>query len=150
MPNPEKGGRYYLIDGKHVPAEEVEQAAAQQYTQMMREAAEKKALAPDSHPQVQRLRYIANRIVPHALPWNPRAANWRWEVNLLGDKTINAFCMPGGKIAFFFGILDKLQLSDDEVAAIMGHEAAHALRPHRARSQGQHVGQAHVISAPAR
>jgi predicted Zn-dependent protease len=122
---------------KLVPADQVEAAAAQQYTQMMREAAQKNALAPESHPQVQRLRYIANRIVPHALPWNPRAQQWRWEVNLLGDKSLNAFCMPGGKIAFFFGILDKLQLNDDEVAAIMGHEVAHALREHARERMGK-------------
>jgi predicted Zn-dependent protease len=124
---------------KLVPAEQVEAAAAQQYAQMMREAAQKNALAPDSHPQVQRLRYVANRIVPHAQPWNPRAQQWRWEVNLLGDKSLNAFCMPGGKIAFFYGILDKLQLSDDEVAAIMGHEVAHALREHARERMGKNA-----------
>ncbi len=122
---------------KLVPAEQVEAAAGQEYTKMMREAAQKNALAPDSHPQLQRLRYIANRIVPHAQPWNPRAQQWRWEVNLLGDKSLNAFCMPGGKIAFFYGILDKLQLSDDEVAAIMGHEVAHALREHARERMGK-------------
>jgi predicted Zn-dependent protease len=122
---------------KLVPAEQVEAAAAQQYAQMMREASAKNALAPESHPQVQRLRYIANRIVPHASPWNTRAQKWRWEVNLLGDKSLNAFCMPGGKIAFFYGILDKLQLNDDEVAAIMGHEMAHALREHARERMGK-------------
>jgi predicted Zn-dependent protease len=122
---------------KLVPAEQVEAAAAQEYTKMMRAAADQRALAPDNHPQVQRLRYIANRIVPHAQPWNARASKWRWEVNLLGDKSLNAFCMPGGKIAFFIGILDKLQLSDDEVAAIMGHEVAHALREHARERMGK-------------
>lgn len=122
---------------KLVPAEQVEAAAAEQYTQMMRQAAQKNALAPESHPQVQRLRYIANRIVPHALPWNSRASKWRWEVNLLGDPSINAFCMPGGKIAFFNGILEKLQLDDNEVAAIMGHEMAHALREHARERMGK-------------
>ena len=77
-----------------------------------------------------RLRAIAQRIIPNALPWNSRARQWNWEVNLLGSPQVNAFCMPGGKIAFYFGILQKLQLNDDEVASIMGHEAAHALREH--------------------
>ena len=122
---------------KLVPAEQVEQAAAQQYAQMLRGAADQRALGPDKHPQVLRLRAIAQRIIPYTEPWNPRAKQWRWEVNLLGGKEINAFCMPGGKIAFYFGILSQLQLNDDEVAAIMGHEVAHALREHARERMGK-------------
>jgi predicted Zn-dependent protease len=122
---------------KLVPAEQVEQAAAQQYAQMTREASGKRALAPDSHPQVQRLRFIAQRIIPHTYAWNARARQWRWEVNLLGSKDLNAFCMPGGKIAFYYGILAQLQLTDDEVAMIMGHEMAHALREHARERMGK-------------
>jgi len=120
-----------------VPAEQLEAAAAQQYQQMMREATQQRALANAEHPQVVRLRSIAQRIVPFAAPWNRRAEQWRWEVNLLGSRELNAFCMPGGKIAFYFGILQKLQLSDDEVAAIMGHEVAHALREHARERMGK-------------
>ncbi len=115
---------------KLVPADQVEQAAAQQFVQMQNQARQKRALAPDDHPQLLRLRYIAKRMIPFAPAWNPRASQWRWEVVLIGSPEINAFCMPGGKIAFFWGILAKLQLSDDEVAMIMGHEMAHALREH--------------------
>jgi predicted Zn-dependent protease len=122
---------------KLVPAEQVEQAAAQQYAQMMRNAADQRALGPDNHPQVQRLRAIAQRLIPFTESWNPRVKQWRWEVNLLGSKDLNAFCMPGGKIAFFFGILSQLQLNDDEVAAIMGHEMAHALREHARERMGK-------------
>jgi predicted Zn-dependent protease len=135
---------------KLVPAEQVEAAAAQQYAQMMQKAAQQRALAPDSHPQVQRLRFIAQRLIAHARPWNARATNWRWEVNLLGSKDLNAFCMPGGKIAFFYGILALLQLTDDEVATIMGHEMAHALREHArermAKTAATRIG-ASVLSA---
>ncbi|WP_439112561.1 M48 family metallopeptidase [Hydrogenophaga sp.] len=115
---------------KLVPAEELEGAARQQYAQMMGEAGGKQALLPTSHPQVQRLRRIAQRIIPHAPAWNARATQWQWEVNLIQSPQVNAFCMPGGKIAFYTGILDKLKLSDDEAAMIMGHEMAHALREH--------------------
>ena len=115
---------------KLAPAEEVERMALQQYRQQLSQAAEKRALAPPDHPQLKRLRAIAQRVIPHALAWNPRARDWKWEVNLIGSKQINAYCMPGGKIAFYTGILDQLQLSDDEVAMIMGHEIAHALREH--------------------
>jgi predicted Zn-dependent protease len=122
---------------KLVPAEKLEQAAAQQFVQMQRQAKQQRALAPDDHPQLLRLRYIAERIIPFTPPWNARAAKWRWEVMLIGSKEINAFCMPGGKIAFFWGILQRLQLNDDEVAMIMGHEMAHALREHARERMGK-------------
>jgi predicted Zn-dependent protease len=122
---------------KLVSAEQVEGAAQQQYLQLTREAAGQRALAPDNHPQVQRLRAIAARLTPYAPPWNERAKIWKWEINLLGSNQVNAFCMPGGKIAFYMGILQKLQLNDDEVATIMGHEVAHALREHARERMGK-------------
>ncbi len=113
-----------------IPADKQEQSAAMQYNQMKQQFAEKGILAPDNHPQVQRLRAIAKRILPFAPRFNARAAQWRWEVNLVSSRQLNAFCMPGGKIAFYTGIIDSLQLSDDEIAIVMGHEVAHALREH--------------------
>ena len=115
---------------KLVPAAELEKAAGQQYSQMMAEARSQGALMGDGSAQLRRLRAMANRLIPHAAPWNERAKSWRWEVNLINSPQINAFCMPGGKIAFYTGILDKLKLTDDESAMIMGHEMAHALREH--------------------
>ena len=123
-----------------VPAQEIESAAAQEYTKLVADARANGALAQQGNPQLQRLRNIAGRLVPQTAQWNDRSRQWRWEVNLLGSKQINAFCMPGGKIAFYTGILDQLQLTDDEAAMIMGHEMAHALREHSrsriAKSQG--------------
>ncbi|MEQ1805262.1 MAG: M48 family metallopeptidase [Burkholderiaceae bacterium] len=124
---------------KLVSADQVERAATQQYLQLQQQAADKKALAPDNHPQLIRLRAIEQRIRPHTYEWNERARQWKWEVNLLNSSQINAFCMPGGKIAFYFGILEKLQLTDDEVAMIMGHEAAHALREHARERMGKNM-----------
>ena len=125
---------------KLVPAEELENAATQQYAQMLAEAGSKGALAPANNPQLQRLQRIATKLVPQTSQWNDRSKQWKWEVNLIGSKQINAFCMPGGKIAFYTGILDQLKLTDDEAAMIMGHEMAHALREHArariAKSQG--------------
>ena len=102
-----------------VSAEQIEQAGVQQYAQMRQKAAQQNVLAPEGHPQVVRLRAIAQRIIPYTYEWNERARQWRWEVNLIGSKQINAFCLPGGKIAFFYGILDQLKLTDDEVAMVM-------------------------------
>lgn len=120
-----------------VPAQEVEQAAAEQYAKMLSQAAAKKALGSKDNAQVRRLRGIAARIIAFTNEWNDRAKNWRWEVNLIGSPQINAFCMPGGKIAFYSGLLDKLKLSDDEVAVVMGHEIAHALREHARERMGK-------------
>ena len=115
---------------KLIPAETLEASAVQQYKQTLGEADSKGALAPDDYPQLKRLRAIAARLIPFTAQWNPDSRKWKWEVNLIGSKQINAWCMPGGKIAFYTGILDQLQLNDDEVAMIMGHEMAHALREH--------------------
>ncbi|WP_420472816.1 M48 family metallopeptidase [Noviherbaspirillum sp. ST9] len=115
---------------KLVPEGELEEAALQQYTGLKQQASQKGVLVPDSDPQVQRLRAIAKRLIPQAERWNPGATDWKWEVSLIDVKQINAFCMPGGKIGFFTGILDGLKLTDDEVAIVMGHEIAHALREH--------------------
>ncbi|MGD9943065.1 MAG: M48 family metallopeptidase [Burkholderiaceae bacterium] len=129
-------------------AEEVEREAIAQYEQLKREAASQRALAPADHPQLQRLRRIAAQIIPFAPRFNERARQWQWEVNLIGSKQINAFCLPGGKIAFFSGILDTLQLSDDEVAIVMGHEIAHALREHgRARVGKARLAQGLTLGA---
>ncbi|WP_028604312.1 M48 family metallopeptidase [Ottowia thiooxydans] len=127
-----------------VPAAELEAAAIAQYKKLLAEAKSKGVLVADGNPQLQRLRAIAARIVPLSAQWNDRAKDWRWEINLINSKQINAFCMPGGKIAFFTGILDELKLTDDEIAMIMGHEMAHALREHArerlAKTQATNMG----------
>jgi Zn-dependent protease with chaperone function len=123
-----------------VPAEELEQAAGRQYAELLQQARAKHILAADSSPQLRRLRSIAARLIADAPRWNERARRWRWEVNLIESEQVNAFCMPGGKIAVFTGLLEKLKATDDEVAMVLGHEMAHALREHAreriAKSQG--------------
>jgi predicted Zn-dependent protease len=134
-----------------VPASQLEASATRQYNAMKQKAAEKNALAPDSHPQVIRLRAIAKKILPHAYAWNPESQAWKWEVNLFISDQVNAFCMPGGKIAFYTGIIEKLNLNDDEVATVMGHEIAHALREHArdriAKAQLSNLGASVLSSA---
>ena len=122
-----------------VSAETVERSASKQYAEMLQEAAKKNALAPKSDPQLQRLRAIAARIIPLAGEWNSRAKDWQWEVNLIGSKQINAFCMPGGKIAVYTGIVQTLKLTDDEIAMVLGHEIAHALREHARERMGKNA-----------
>ncbi|QJE03187.1 M48 family metallopeptidase [Massilia forsythiae] len=112
------------------PEQAINDQSAQQYTAMMSQAREKGVLVAENDPQVKRLRAIAQRIIPHTTRWNPAAQGWKWQVNLVQSSQVNAFCMPGGRIGFYTGIIDKLNLTDDEIAAVMGHEIAHALREH--------------------
>ncbi len=125
------------VFAKIVPADQIEREANLQYQQTLAQAAKQQVLGPADNAQVLRLRAIMDRIIPFTGQWNPRAQQWKWEVNLIGSNQINAYCMPGGKIAFYTGILNKLQLTDDEVAMVMGHEIAHALREHARERMGK-------------
>ena len=118
-----------------VPASRLEKAAEDQYAQLKSQATARNALLPDSDALVKRVQRIAKDLLPHTEKWNPRAKEWKWEVSVIKTPAVNAFCMPGGKIAVFTGILETLQLTDDEAAMVIGHEMAHALREHaRART----------------
>ncbi len=109
---------------------EVDQQSQRQYTELLGQAQQKGELVAATDPQVLRLRAIAKRLIPHTLRWNQEASSWKWQVNLIDSEQVNAFCMPGGRIAFYSGILTQLTLTDDEAAVVMGHEIAHALREH--------------------
>lgn len=112
-----------------VSDQEINQAAAQEYRKMIAEAQAKGQL--DRNPtQVQRVRTVMNRLVPHTTAFRPDAVKWAWEIHVINDDQLNAWAMPGGKMAVYSGLIDKLRLTDDELAAIMGHEIAHSLREH--------------------
>ena len=122
-----------------VSSSEVNSAAEKAYQQTMREAQGKNQLNRD--PAVlARVRVIANRLIPTTGAFRTDAPGWRWEVNVISSKELNAWCMPGGKIAVYTGLIEQLRISDDELAAVMGHEIAHALREHGREKAGQAVG----------
>lgn len=119
-----------------VSSQELDQMAAQAYAKLLAEASAKGTLNRDQG-MLRRVRTIASRIEPQTRAFRADAPGWKWEVNVITSDELNAFCMPGGKIAFYHGILDKLQLTDDEVAMVMGHEIAHALREHARERMGK-------------
>lgn len=112
-----------------VSAQEVEQASAAEYAKVIGEAGRKNALNRD-RAQLERVRGITRRLIAQAPAFRKDAAGWKWEVNVITADEVNAWCMAGGKMAIYTGLIDRLKLTDDEIAAVMGHEIAHALREH--------------------
>lgn len=112
-----------------VSSEQLEQMSTQAYTKLRAEAQQKGALNTDP-ALTQRVRNIASRVEPQTRVFRSDAPGWKWEVNVINSNQLNAFCMPGGKIMFYSGLIRQLNLTDDEIAVVMGHEIAHALREH--------------------
>jgi predicted Zn-dependent protease len=112
-----------------VSSEEVDKGAAQAYEQELAKAREKGTLNKDSQ-QLARVRAISQRLIPQVRVFRADAVQWNWEINLQSSKELNAYCMPGGKIMVYTGLIEKLQLTDAELSAVIGHEIAHALREH--------------------
>ena len=112
-----------------LPASQVDAMALESYQGALKTARSKSSLNTDK-ANLERIRRIADRLIPQVAVFRTDAATWQWEVNLETRNELNAYCSPGGKIMFFTGIINQLKLTDDEIAAIMGHEMAHALREH--------------------
>ncbi len=121
-----------------VSSREVDEQASQEYAQVI-EGARRKGLLNQNAQQVQRVRTIATRLIQQVGVFRDDAPKWKWEVNVLSAPEANAWCMPGGKIAVYTGLIEKLRLADDELAAVMGHEIAHALREHARERLGRQM-----------
>ncbi len=119
--------------------DEVNQMYAQSYQQTLSEASNQGAVDKTS-ATAKRVQVIADRLIAQAPKFRPDAAQWNWEVNLIKSDELNANCGPGGKIFFYTGLIDKLKLTDDEIAAVMGHEIAHALREHGREAMSKAYG----------
>ena len=126
-----------------VSEKEAEEQSALAYQQTLKQAESKKVLNTDS-AETQRVRTIAQRLIAQIGVFRTDAAKWNWQVNVLESKEINAYCMAGGKMMVYTGLLDEIKPTDDELAAIMGHEISHALREHvrerMSRAKAQQLG----------
>ncbi|VXC62369.1 Peptidase M48 Ste24p [Burkholderia sp. 8Y] len=120
-----------------IPPATLEQQSADAYAAIIRDAERNKRLLPNDNALVKRVRDIANHEIPFALKWNDRSKNWKWEINVVRSSEIRMYCLPGGKIVVYSGLIEKLHLNDNEIGMMMGHEIAHALREHARERLGR-------------
>lgn len=121
-----------------ISAQSIEESANKQYAQLMAQADKKGRRNIDS-AQYTRVRAVADRLIRQVPAFRGDAVRWHWEINVLSSSEVNAWCMPGGKIAVYTGLIEKLNITDDELAAVMGHEIAHALREHSRERASEQV-----------
>ena len=104
--------------------------SAQAYQSMMSGLDKKGKISTDSKLSA-RIHLITDRLIDQAILFRPETRNWAWSVNVIDEpKTVNAFCMAGGKMGIYTGLIEKIKPTDDEIAAVMGHEISHALLQH--------------------
>ena len=127
-----------------VSSQELSQLSAQSYAKLKAEAAAKGTLNQDQ-ALLQRVNAIANRLEQQTRSFRQDAPGWNWEANVISSDQINAFVMPGGKIMVYTGLVNKLHLTDDELAVVLGHEIAHALREHSREQVSQAMAAQTVI-----
>jgi len=123
--NPVSGRQQLVL----VSEDQAQASSAQAYTQTLNEAQKQGKLSTDAALN-NRVRRITDRLIGEAKRMYPPSRDWQWSVAVIDDPSLNAWCMPGGKMAIYTGIVQKLKLTDDEIAQIMGHEIAHALLGH--------------------
>lgn len=123
-----------------VSRQDAERSAAAFYAKEKEKYAIRGALNPDP-AQTARVRRIAHDLIAQTGVFRPDAPGWKWEVNVLKSEDLNAYCAAGGKIAVYSGLIERLKLTDDELAAVMGHEIAHALREHSREAMSQVLAQ---------
>ena len=127
-----------------ISAAQIDRMSAISFEQQAK-AAQKKKILITSGPEYERLKTIANRLIPQTAVFRDDTRGWNWGLQLIDSPIVNATCAPGGRITFYTGIINKLNLTDDEIAAIMGHEIAHAVREHGREQVSQALAQ-NIIS----
>ncbi len=127
----------YMVFRNLIPSPMLEAQAAEEFGQIAYGAEHANRLYADTDAHVTRVRSIVDRMIPYSLKWNERAKNWKWDVAVVRSPDIRMYCLPGGKIVVYGGLLDRLRLNDNELGMLIGHEIAHALREHARERLGQ-------------
>ena len=127
---------------------EMNQSANEAYAEVIAEAKKAGVLNKDQ-ATLNRVRKIADKLIAQTPVFRQDALGWDWQVNVITEDTINAWCMPGGKIVVYTGIIDALKLTDGELAAVMGHEISHALKEHSRERASQEAVQTLGIATAA-
>ncbi|SDR72828.1 M48 family metallopeptidase [Pseudomonas oryzae] len=120
-------------------SEQLNQMYAQSYQQTLSEAASAGKLDRSS-ALAQRVNNVTRRLIAQTPVFRPDAVRWNWETNVIASDELNANVGPGGKVIVYSGLIQKLNLTDDELAAVLGHEIAHALREHSREAMSKAYG----------
>lgn len=127
----------YLVFRNLIPSPMLEAQAAEEFEQIAYGAEHANRLYGDTDAHVTRVRSTVDKMIPYSLKWNERAKNWKWDVAVVRSPDIRMYCLPGGKIVVYGGLLDRARLNDNELGMLIGHEIAHALREHARERLGQ-------------
>ncbi len=143
--NPVTGRKQFII----VPESEAIAASKEAYVEMLSPLEKEGKI--DTNPALKaRLDKITGRLVAQAIRFRPETAKWEWQVKIIDDpKTVNAFCMAGGRMAVYTGLIDQVKPTDDELAEVMGHEIAHALSNHTAEKMSVALASDLAVTAVA-
>ncbi len=127
----------YLVFRNLIPSPMLEAQAAEEFSQIAYGAEHANRLYGETDAHVTRVRSIVDKMVPYSLKWNERAKGWKWDIAVVRSPDIRMYCLPGGKIVVYGGLLDRARLNDNELGMLLGHEIAHALREHARERLGQ-------------
>lgn len=136
-PNPQLRFGSYLVFRNLIPSPILEAQAAEEFSQITYGAAHADRLYGEKDPHVVRVRSIVDKLIPYSLKWNERAKLWKWDVAVVRSDDVRMYCLPGGKIVVYGGLLDRVHLNDNELGMLIGHEIAHALREHARERLGE-------------
>ncbi|MDR6383009.1 Zn-dependent protease with chaperone function [Paraburkholderia caribensis] len=137
VPNQQLRYGGYAVFRNLIPSPMLEAQSAEEFDQIARGAEHMSRLYPSSDAHVKRVQSIVDKLVPYALKWNDRAKNWKWDIAVLRSPDVRVYCLPGGKIIVYGGMLDKIKPNDNELGMLLGHEIAHALREHARERLGE-------------